>query len=64
MSLGESVVDSMDFWKKKPNSRVLTQVDPLRFMTMFVTRLFPAAGTEEQVRRVLEQILVPEGGRA
>ena len=54
----------MDFWKKKPNSRVLTQVDPLRFMTMFVTRLFPAAGTEEQVRRVLEQILVPEGGRA
>ena len=62
--LGQSVVDSMDFWKKKPNSRVLTQVDPLRFMTMFVTRLFPAAGTEEQARRVLEQILVPEGGRA
>ena len=48
ISIGQSVVDAENFWKKTPNSRVLTGVDVEAFMTMFLTRL--CGGEEEEVR--------------
>ena len=31
--------DSMDFWKKEPNSHVLTETDTERFMRFFFSRV-------------------------
>lgn len=56
ISIGQSVVDAMDFWKKEPNSYVLTEVDEMAFMVMFLQRVF--GGSEEEIRSILEQILV------
>ena len=39
ISLGQSVVDSMGFYKKEPNARVLTEVDSYRFFELFISRL-------------------------
>ena len=50
----------MDFWHREPNSRVLTEVDSLGFMTMFLSRL--CGGTEAEINRTLRQILVEQGG--
>ena len=36
---GQTVVDSMNFWKKKPNSHVLTGTDAKRFMSFFLSRI-------------------------
>ena len=36
---GQTVVDSMNFWKKEPNSLVLTETDVGRFMRFFLTRI-------------------------
>lgn len=36
---GQTVVDSMNFWKKSPNSHVLTQTDARRFMRFFMARI-------------------------
>lgn len=36
---GQSVVDSMNFWKKAPNSHVLTETDRKRFMYFFLSRI-------------------------
>nr|WP_294492877.1 nucleoside hydrolase [uncultured Mediterraneibacter sp.] len=36
---GQTVVDSMNFWKKKPNSHVLTETDAERFMSFFMSRI-------------------------
>lgn len=36
---GQTVVDSMDFWKKEPNSHVLTETDTERFMRFFFSRV-------------------------
>ena len=36
---GQTVVDSMNFWKKEPNSLVLTETDAGRFMRFFLTRI-------------------------
>ena len=33
----QTVVDAMDFWKKQPNSRVLTQVDVRGFWRLFLS---------------------------
>ena len=41
---GQTVVDSMNFWKKEPNSRVLADADVKRFLRMFLSRLIPGAG--------------------
>lgn len=60
ISAGQSVVDGMDFWHREPNSRVLTEVDSLGFMTMFLSRL--CGGTEAEINRTLRQILVEQGG--
>ena len=34
ISLGQSVVDSMNFYRKKPNAKVMTEVDVLRFFRL------------------------------
>ena len=39
ISIGQSVVDAENFWKKAPNSRVLTGVNTEEFMTMLLYRL-------------------------
>lgn len=36
---GQSVVDSMNFWKKAPNSHVLTETNRKRFMYFFLSRI-------------------------
>lgn len=57
--IGQSVVDSKNFWHKKPNSHVLTETDPLSFMTMFVSRIFKKE--PGQVKSVLSQIMTGKG---
>ena len=39
ISLGQSVVDSMNFYRKSPNARVLTEVDVYGFFQMFLSRI-------------------------
>ena len=39
ISIGQTVVDSMNFYKKESNSVVLTQTDPVSFFTFFFSRL-------------------------
>ena len=39
ISLGQSVVDSMNFYRKKPNAKVMTKVDVLRFFRLFLSRI-------------------------
>ena len=39
ISLGQSVVDSMNFYRKAPNARVLTEVDVYGFFQMFLSRI-------------------------
>ena len=39
ISIGQTVVDSMNFYKKESNSVVLTQTDPVSFYTFFFSRL-------------------------
>lgn len=38
--VGQSVVDTMKFWKKNPNSTILTHVDVLGFWVCFISRIF------------------------
>lgn len=57
--IGQSVVDSKNFWGYKPNSRVLTEVDPFAFMTLFLSRIF---GKEPgQIEPVLSQLMAKGG---
>ena len=58
--MGQSVVDARHFWHRPPNSRVLTQTDPLAFMTLFLSRVFEQ--DPESIRPVLARIMV--GGDA
>lgn len=59
LCMGQSVVDSRNFWRRKPNSHVLTQTDPFAFMALFISRICRV--DIQQVRPVLSQIMVPEG---
>lgn len=61
VSLGQTVVDACDFWKKGKNSHILIETDPFRFMTFFITRVFGVEATE--VRHVLRQIMVEDAGK-
>ena len=36
---GQTVIDSMNFWKKNPNSHVLAETDAKRFMAFFLSRI-------------------------
>ena len=46
ISIGQTVVDSMNFYKKESNSVVLTQTDPVRFFTFFFSCLLNKAPDE------------------
>ena len=61
ISLGQTVVDAHDFWKKEKNSHILTETDPYRFMTFFITHVFGADASD--VRHVLRQIMVEDAGK-
>lgn len=61
ISLGQTVVDAHDFWKKEKNSHILTETDPYRFMTFFITHIFGADASD--VRYVLRQIMVEDAGK-
>ena len=54
ISLGQSVVDSMNFYRKEPNATVLTKVDTFRFFQMFLSRLLDL---EPEKLDILEDIL-------
>lgn len=54
ISLGQSVVDSMNFYRKEPNATVLTKVDAFRFFQMFLSRLLDL---EPEKLDILEDIL-------
>lgn len=41
VAMGQSIVDSFNLYKKKPNSIVLTETKEKDFMYMFLKRLFP-----------------------
>lgn len=58
LCIGQSVVDSQNFWKKQPNSHVLTQTDPLAFMVLFISRVFQKE--PQQIRPVLARIMKKE----
>lgn len=55
ISIGQSVVDRMQFWKKPSNSVILTKVDSKRFMEMFMQRVF--GGSVEEITMQLEQMM-------
>ena len=55
ISIGQSVVDAMNFWKKEENSIVLTEVDEKEFMVMFLHRIF--GKSEQEIRTILRQIM-------
>ncbi len=40
IAMGQSIVDSFDFYKKEKNAFILTEVDEKKFMYMFLKRLF------------------------
>ena len=40
VAVGQSIVDSFNFYKNEPNSYVLTEVDEKAFMKMFLKRIF------------------------
>lgn len=54
---GQTVVDSMDFWKKKPNSHVLTETDAGGFMRFFLSRILQKPGG---ARWRPEELALPE----
>lgn len=39
ISMGQSVIDAMNFYRKNPNARVLTEVDSYRFFKLFISGL-------------------------
>lgn len=49
ISIGQSVVDSMDFYRKKPNSHILTEVDSHSFMKLFIERLTGVSDLIEEI---------------
>ena len=54
ISMGQSVVDSMNFYRKEPNARVLTQVDAYRFFKLFLSTLLDM---EPEKLDILQDIL-------
>lgn len=38
-AVGQTIVDSMNFYQKNPNALVLTQTDPLRFFYLFFEKI-------------------------
>ena len=50
IAMGQTVVDSFDFYKRDKNSIILTQVDEKKFMSIFLKRIFK--GHEEIIDSV------------
>lgn len=40
IAIGQTVVDSFDFYKKNPNAHILTHTNEKEFMNMFLSRIF------------------------
>ena len=54
IAMGQSVVDSFDFYKNDKNAVVLTDVDDKKFMNMFLKRLFKGyEGVIDSVKGVI-----------
>ncbi|RGH48619.1 nucleoside hydrolase [Ruminococcus sp. AM41-10BH] len=54
ISLGQSVVDSMDFYRKTPNTKVLTEVDVYAFFQLFLSRIL---GLEPKKLDILQDLI-------
>ena len=54
ISMGQTVVDAMDFYRKEPNAKVLTQVDTYRFFEMMLSRVLEV---EPESLDILENVL-------
>ena len=54
ISLGQSVVDSMDFYRKTPNTKVLTEVDVYAFFQLFLSRIL---GLEPEKLDILQYLI-------
>lgn len=58
ISYGQTLVDSYDIWQRHHNSHILTQTDPIRFMTSFCCHVLGAS--KEDVESILSTIMVKE----
>lgn len=56
ISIGQSITDQMNFWKKQYNSYICTEVNARAFMEEFIHKVF--GGTIEEIREILLQIMV------
>ena len=54
ISLGQSVVDSMDFYRKTPNTKVLNEVDVYAFFQLFLSRIL---GLEPEKLDILQDLI-------
>ncbi len=53
ISMGQTVVDSMHFYRKPANAHILTEVDVLRFFRIFFSRLLKLSAEELDLLEVL-----------
>ena len=53
VSMGQTVVDSMNFYRRSPNALVLTQTYPLKFFRLFFSRLLGMAEEDLDLLPVL-----------
>ena len=51
--MGQTVVDSMNFYRRSPNALVLTQTYPLKFFRLFFSRLLGMAEEDLDLLPVL-----------
>lgn len=58
-SYGQTIVDKYGIWKKKNNSRVLVNVDVLKFMEIFMTKIFC---NDENIKDMITKIMFLEDG--
>lgn len=54
ITLGQSVVDSMNFYRKTPNAKVLTEVDVYAFFQLFLSRIL---GLEPEKLDILQDLI-------
>ena len=54
ISLGQSVVDSMDFYRKTPNTKLQTEVDVYAFFQLFLSRIL---GLEPEKLDILQDLI-------
>lgn len=60
ISIGQSVVDSMNFWKKGKNSIILTEVDARAFFELFINRIF--GGDPNRTGQILDSLGIKREG--